>query len=35
MKCLAVSWRLDNRRSKDFAVIVSVVLVQIFHERIN
>ena len=26
---------MDNRRSKDSAVTVSVVLVQIFHERIN
>lgn len=30
-----VSWRLDNRRSKDSAVTVSVVTVQIFHETIN
>ncbi|XP_027386377.1 40S ribosomal protein S24 isoform X1 [Bos indicus x Bos taurus] len=30
-----VSWRLDNRRSKDSAVTVSVVIVQIFHEREN
>uniref|UniRef100_A0A8C0TI69 40S ribosomal protein S24 n=1 Tax=Canis lupus familiaris TaxID=9615 RepID=A0A8C0TI69_CANLF len=30
-----VSWRLDNRRSKDSAVALSVVIVQIFHERIN
>ena len=28
-----MSWRLDDRRSKDSAVTVSVVLVQIFHER--
>ncbi|KAI5947890.1 40S ribosomal protein S24 [Manis javanica] len=27
-----VSWRLDNRRSKDSAVTLSVVIVQIFHE---
>ncbi|XP_045846681.1 40S ribosomal protein S24-like [Meles meles] len=30
-----VSWRLDNRWSKDAAVALSVVIVQIFHERIN
>ncbi|CAK7308710.1 40S ribosomal protein S24 [Vulpes lagopus] len=30
-----VSWRLDNRGSKDSAVALSVVIVQIFHERIN
>ena len=30
-----VSWRLDNRRSKDSAVTVSVVIVQVFHEREN
>ena len=28
-----VSWRLDNRRSKDS--VVTVVIMQIFHERIN
>ncbi|XP_034527902.1 40S ribosomal protein S24-like [Ailuropoda melanoleuca] len=34
-KCLAVSWRLDNRRSKDSAATLSVVIMQIFLERIN
>jgi len=29
------SWRLDTRRSKGAAVALSVVLVQIFHKRIN
>uniref|UniRef100_A0A8C6BIZ7 Small ribosomal subunit protein eS24 n=1 Tax=Monodon monoceros TaxID=40151 RepID=A0A8C6BIZ7_MONMO len=35
MKCPAVSWRLGSRRNKDSAVIVSLVIVQIFHERVN
>lgn len=30
-----VSWRLDNRKSKDAAMALSVVIVQIFHKRIN
>ena len=30
-----MSWRLDNRRSKDSTVALPVVVVQIFHERIN
>lgn len=30
-----VNWRFNNRRSKDLAVTLSVVIVQIFDERIN
>ena len=30
-----VSWSLDDRRSKDSAMTLSVVIVQIFHEREN
>ena len=30
-----LSWRLDKRRSKDSSVTSSVVVMQIFHERID
>ena len=30
-----VSWRLDYRRRKDSSVTLSVVIMQIFHEKIN
>lgn len=30
-----VNWRLNNRGSKDLAVTLPVVTVQIFHEQIN
>ena len=30
-----MSWRLVNRRSKDSLVTLSVVIMQIFHEKIN